>query len=235
MYTYETRVRYSEVDNRLILTPQALAKYLQDTCIFDAESGKINIEYLNRRKLAWVLSSWQIVVERMPRLNEKIKITTVPYAFKGFIGYRNFWIEDEQGVCIVKAATIWTLLNIEEVKPFMPDEEILAGYPLGEKLDMDYTPRKITLEGEGETGQSHTVYRTQIDTNHHLNNSEYINLAYAYLPENCTVKQIRAEYKKAAYLGEEITPVVYANQGKLQVQLGDAQGSPYAVVEFSYE
>ena len=131
MYIFETRIRYSEVDDQLTLTPPALAKYLQDTCIFDAESGDVNIDYLTKRNLAWVLSSWQIVVERMPRLNEKIKVYTVPYEFKGFIGYRNFWVEDEAGKCIVKAASIWTLLNTKELKPFKPDEEILAGYNLG--------------------------------------------------------------------------------------------------------
>lgn len=235
MYTFETKVRYSEVDDKLILTLPALAKYFQDTCIFDAESGRVNIEYLTGRNLAWMLSSWQIVIERLPKLNEGIKVYTVPYEFKGFIGYRNFWMEDEAGNCIVKAASIWTLINVEQRKPFRPDEEILSGYPLGEMLDMDYAPRRIMVEGEGKTGQEHIVYRAQIDSNHHLNNSEYINLAYTYLPENCKVSQIRAEYKKQAYLGEKMIPIIYSQQGKVQVQWNDVEANPYAMVEFTYE
>lgn len=235
MYTFETRVRYSEVNDKLFLTLPALAKYFQDTCIFDAESRTSNMDYLTARKLAWVLSSWQIVIERLPKLNEAIKIYTVPYEFKGFIGYRNFWMEDEAGNCIVKAASIWTLINFEQMRPYKPDEEILSSYPLGEKIDMEYAPRKITVEGDGEAGQEHIVYRAQIDSNHHLNNSEYINLAYAYLPENCKVSQIRVEYKKPAYLGEKIRPVIHSQQGKIQVQLNDVEAAPYAVVEFCYE
>ena len=76
MYVFETKVRYSETDDRLILTLPALAKYFQDTCIFEAEDGNINMEYLMGRKLAWVLGSWQIVMNRLPVLNEKIKNTT---------------------------------------------------------------------------------------------------------------------------------------------------------------
>lgn len=235
MYTFETKVRYSEVDDKLSLTLPALAKYFQDTCIFDSESGSVDMEYLTGRNLAWVLNSWQIVIERLPRLNETIKVYTVPYEFKGFIGYRNFWMEDETGNCIVKADSIWSLIDFVQMRPVRPDGEILAGYPLGEKLDMDYAPRRITVEGEAEEGQEHTVYRAQIDSNHHLNNSEYINLAYAYLPEGCQVKQIRAEYKKSAYLGEVISPVVFSQQGKVQVQLNDSSANPYAVVEFTYE
>ena len=235
MYTFETKVRYSEVDDKLTLTLSALAKYFQDTCIFDAENGSINIYYLTERKLAWVLSSWQIEIERLPILNESIRIYTVPYEFKGFIGYRNFWMEDEAGNCIVKAASIWTLINFEQMKPVRPDEEILAGYPLGEKLEMNYAPRRISVEGEGEKGQEHIVYRAQIDSNHHLNNSEYINLAYAYLPQHAKVTQMRVEYKTAAYLGDTIIPVIYKQNGKIQVQLNDMEMNSYAIVEFAYE
>lgn len=235
MYVFETKVRYSETDDRLILTLPALAKYFQDTCIFEAEDGNINMEYLMGRKLAWVLGSWQIVMNRLPVLNEKIKIYTVPYEFKGFIGYRNFWIEDEAGNCIVKAASIWTLVNIEKVKPFKPDQEILSGYSLGEKLEMEYASRKIMIEGEGERGKEHIVYKAQIDTNHHLNNSEYINLAYEYLPEGEKVSQLRVEYKKAAYLGETMIPVIYRQKQKIQVQINDVEMNPYAIVEFLYE
>ncbi len=235
MYTFETKVRYSEVDDNLMLTLPSLAKYFQDTCIFDAENSSVTMEYLTKRNLAWVLGSWQIVVERMPRLNEAIKVYTMPYEFKGFIGYRNFWVEDAAGNCIAKAASIWTLIDFKQMKPCKPDEEILAGYPLGEKLAMEYAPRKIAVEGDGKAEQAHTVYRAQIDTNHHLNNSEYINLAYAYLPEGVWVKQMRAEYKRQAYLGDKLFPVLHEQDGKLQVQLNDESGAAYAVVEFCYE
>ena len=101
---------------------------------------------------------------------------------------------------------------------------------------MEYTPRRITLEGNGTEVGEHLVSRAQIDSNHHLNNSEYINLAYAYLPENSRVRQIRAEYKRAAYLGDRMKSVVYEQEkGKLQVQLNDEEMNPYAVVELSYE
>lgn len=235
MYKFETKVRYSEVDDKLMLTLSALAKYFQDTCIFDSESGSIPIAYLTKRKLAWVLSSWQIEIDRLPDLNELIKVYTVPYEFRGFIGYRNFWMEDEAGNCIVKAASIWTLINFEQGKPCKPDEEILAGYPLGKKLEMNYAPRKILVEGEGKMGQEHVVYRAQIDSNHHLNNAEYIKLAYAYLPKEAKVTQMRVEYKTAAYLGDTIIPLIYEQDGKIQVKLNDTKMNPYAIVEFAYE
>ena len=58
MYTFETRVRYSEVDDKLMLTLPTLAKYFQDTCIFESENKEVvNMDYLAARKLVWVLSS----------------------------------------------------------------------------------------------------------------------------------------------------------------------------------
>ena len=235
MYTFETKVRYSEVDESLKLTLPALTKYFQDTCIFDSEKGEVNMEYLTNRNLSWVLSAWQITIERLPKMNEKISVYTVPYEFKGFIGYRNFEVKDGAGNSMVKADSVWTLIDTEKVKPFRPDEEILSGYDMGEKIDMEYTSRKIVIEGDAQKGNEHFVYKSQIDSNHHLNNSEYINLAYEYLPEQVRVTKMRVEYKTAAYLGDIIIPVIYKQEGKMQVQLNNTDMNPYAVVELAYE
>ena len=56
-------------------------------------------EYLEEKHLAWVLSFWQIVIERRPGQNEQVKTGTFPYEFKGFMGMRNFLMEDTEGIC----------------------------------------------------------------------------------------------------------------------------------------
>lgn len=235
MYSLKTKVRYSETNDRFYVTLPSLVRYFQDVSISESMEGTADLERLREQRLAWVLGSWQIVIDRLPKINETITVGTVPYDFKGFIGYRNFWVEDEAGVCIVKAASIWTLIDIDAAKPVRPSAELLAAYPLGEKLEMNYAPRKIAVEGNGEKGDEHIVYKAQIDSNYHLNNSEYISIAGACLPENCSVKEMRAEYKRPAHLKDKITPVIYSQEGKMQVQLNDTQMNPYAIVEFTYE
>lgn len=233
MYSYETRISFSETDSNLNLSLVGLVNYFQDAAIFEAENGTMNMETLGRKHLAWLLNSWQIVIERMPKLNEKVVVYTSPYSFRGFIGYRNFMMKTCEGEILAKAASVWTLVDIEQVKPVRPTEEILSGYEISEKIDMEYKPRKIKLLGEGEAKEPLSIYKMQIDSNHHVNNAEYVNMAMNFLDTQSQIGELRVEYKTAAYLGEKIYPSVYSAQDCVQVCLNNDKNEPYAVVEFS--
>ena len=244
MYSYDARIRYSETDADLKLSMVGLVKYFQDATIFDSESGKAGMTYLNPRNLVWVLSSWQIEINRMPNLNEVVTITTIPYEFKSFMGFRNFLMETADGETLAKATSLWTLINMQTGKPEKPDEFILSAYELGEKIEMNYKPRKIHVEGDAQVLDGFKVLPTQIDSNHHVNNAEYVNMAVACLPERKQIREMRVEYKTSAYLGDVIVPYIYEQntdaEQKMQIQLcGKNQEEAskmdtYAVIEFSY-
>ena len=74
MYTFESRIRYSETDSEGKLTMASLIDYFQDVTIFQSEDIGKGVDYLKEQHLVWVLSAWQIVVERYPKLCEKVTI-----------------------------------------------------------------------------------------------------------------------------------------------------------------
>ena len=117
MYTYEMNAGYSVMDESLCMTVPAILDCFQDAAIFESENGRINVEYLYSRHIAWILSSWQIVIDRRPRLNERIKIATAPYDFTNYVGFRNFSVWGEDGALIVRAASVWTLIDTEKLCP----------------------------------------------------------------------------------------------------------------------
>ena len=231
MYTYEMKVGYSKTGPDLKMTISAILDSFQDAATYEAQNGKNTMEFFSDNNLVWVLSAWQISIKRRPEINEAIKITTFPYDFKGFLGYRNFYISTLDDEVIVKGNSIWTLINTEKMRPQKPTEEILAEYELLEKLDMDYAPRKIELIGEGVGHENFKVYKHQIDSNYHMNNVEYVKLAMEFVPDDKDVNEIRVEYKNSAYAGDTITPAVYSEAGKIQVKLSNADELIYAVIE----
>ena len=89
MYSFQSRVRYSETDGRELLTLSAITDYFQDCGTFQSEELGLGVKYLQRSHMAWMLSAWQIVVEEYPKLGDGITVGTFPYGFKGFMGYRN--------------------------------------------------------------------------------------------------------------------------------------------------
>ena len=95
MYTFQSRVRYSELDPERKLSIASIVDYFQDCSTFHSEQLGVGLDYLEERDMLWVMSYWQIVIDRYPKLCDNITIGTFPYEFKGFMGYRNFFIKDE--------------------------------------------------------------------------------------------------------------------------------------------
>lgn len=234
MYQFDSRVRYSEVNSEKELTLPALLDYLQDCCTFQSEQLSIGVDYLAREQVAWVLSSWEIEILRSPEFGERIRVKTWPYYFKGFYGYRNFLIEDANGEALAKANSVWVFMDTCRMRPARIPETITKIYDkeLGEPLAGTWSERKIAVPEGGEEREPVQVARFHIDTNHHMNNGKYIQVAEEYLPAGYQVVGLRAEYKKAAVLGDMLYPVVIREDGRITVLLADEQKNPYAILQF---
>lgn len=232
MYTFESRIRYSETDSEGRLTLGALLNYFQDCSTFHSEDLGLGLAYLKERHMVWVLSSWQIVVERYPDLCERVETGTFPYEFKSFLGSRNFFLRTSEGEVLAKANSLWSLLDTETGKPVRPSEEMLDGYRLEQRLDMDYAPRRISLPEQMEEREPLIVKKHHLDTNNHVNNGQYICMAMEYLPQGFRVRQMRAEYKMQAYLDTALYPFVAEARGGFLVSLRNGQGEVYVNAEF---
>ncbi len=233
MYTFDSRIRYSETDSEGNLTLAALINYFQDCSTFQSEDVGLGLNYLREKKLVWVLAFWQIAVERYPALGERVTVGTQPYDLKGPFGYRNFWMEDGQGSYTAKGNSLWMLLNTETGRPVNVTEELARGYQIGEKLPMEYAPRKIAIPQGGVSRPPLTVKKHHLDTNRHVNNQQFVGMAMDFLPEGYAVGQLRAEYKRQAFLDEILYPYVAEEQNRVVISLADQAGAPYAVVEFT--
>jgi len=232
MYTFNSRIRYSETDCDGKLTMASLLNYFQDCSTFQSEDLGLGIEPLKKQNLVWVLSSWQIVVERYPRLGEEVVIGTLPYEFKAFLGSRNFVMQTPEGERLAVANSLWSLLNSQTGKPATPTKEILEGFRLEERLSMEYAPRKIKILRGGSPAEPIVVKKHHLDTNHHVNNGQYVDIATEFLPVDFSIGQLRAEYKMQAHLDDIFYPYVVSGEDKCIVSLADEEGKPYACVEF---
>ena len=156
MYTFQSRIRFSECDQNARLTPEALLNYFQDCSTFQSEDGQIGVDYLKEHHTAWVVSFWQIVMEKMPKLGENVTIATLPYELAGAIGKRNYYMEDEKKNRLAVANSIWCYLDLEKGFPIRVPEEMYGVYQLDTPLDMDRCPRKLKFPGTVKMGMTET-------------------------------------------------------------------------------
>ncbi|MCR4866133.1 MAG: acyl-[acyl-carrier-protein] thioesterase [Lachnospiraceae bacterium] len=237
MYEYKIRIGFSDCDINKTFTLTSLIDAFQDCSTFQSEDLGVGFDVLTQHNVVWVINYWELNIYRLPKLCEYVTVGTYPYAFKGCFGFRNFYMKDDKNEYIVKANSMWTLVDTLSSRPSKAPQFISQAYELEEKLDMTYNPRKVLIP---ETDDVLTLEKDPIhiqlhhlDSNHHVNNGQYVKLAMSALGEEENISSLRIDYRKQAHLGDTIYPVVYKTDNKSIVALYDENKSAFSVAEFA--
>lgn len=235
MYKISGRVRYSEIDHKGTLGIPAMINYFQDTTTFQSEDIGLGVEAMKAQNRAWILSYWQIEMKKdLPGLGDPITTGTYSSGTEKFFGYRDFVLLDGQEDLIARAHSVWINMDLAKGRPLRIKPEDMEGYDIGEPFpDMDTSSRKISMPEVCEEREPIRVMRSHIDTNEHVNNCQYVQMALEVLPEDLDVQQIRVEYRKSAVLGDVIYPKVAVEEGRTVALLCEEDGNPYVLVELS--
>ncbi len=232
MYSFTSRVRFSEADRTQKMTLHSILNYFQDCSIFHSSHTHMTIDELTEHGYAWVLASWQVIINRYPRLGETIKVSTWAYGFKGFYGYRNFTLEDEAGNICAYANTIWTFLDLHAMHPAKIPVEVQNAYEFFPQYPMENAPRKISVPKDMIASEPLKVINSQIDVYQHMNNAMYVQLAQELLPEGFDILQMRAEYINAAVSGDTMYPCLAEEENRFIVAFRDENRKAFATIEF---
>lgn len=225
------RVRFSEIDHTRKITVPSIINYFQDCSTFQSEDIGVGLDVLSKKKKAWILTYWQIVIDHYPKMNDKIQVSTWASKFKGMLAERNFCMTDENGEKAAYAQSVWVYMDVEKGRPVRPDQEELDAYGQCEPLEMDYESRKIALPEGCMSLEPFPVRRYHIDTNEHVNNCQYVQFAMELLPKDQVIHQVRVGYKKSAVLGDVIYPKYAKETDRTVIELCDENGVSYATVE----
>ena len=121
MYTFDSRVRYSETDENGNLSLESLIDYMQDCTNFQSEDLGVGLEYHRQKNIMWVLNFWQIVIDEYPAMGENITVGTQAFGFEKMFGHRNFLVthqgEPEHRIAI--ANSLWVLMDLKKGRPMI--------------------------------------------------------------------------------------------------------------------
>lgn len=160
---------------------------------------------MKEKGMAWVLSTLDIEVERLPRYLENIRIRTWHKGSKGVLWLRDFRIYDANATEICRARTSWALVDIDKRRVLRP-----SAFPFEvaeNKLDsVGDTPAKVSSPEEVFSIYEAKVRYSGLDPNGHLNNSKYADLCFDALEErelqDMKLKNFRITYHNEALMGE---------------------------------
>ncbi len=232
MFTIEEKIRFSEASCTGKLDMYGIVNFFQDCCTLHSDSIGYNVERHWKEGTAWILNSWQIQAERYPKGHEEIVVSTWATRFEKFIGVRNFTMKTKDGELLAYANSIWSFMDMKKMRPTRPSAEMIQAYGIEEPLEMEYAPRKIKTPEDWEELEPFPVRRSFIDTNGHMNNGKYVEAALEYVTDPEKIRQMRVEFKLSAMQGDVIYPKTAWKDEQFYVNLCNAGGKTYAVVEF---
>ena len=234
MYSFDSRVRYSDGDDKCDLSILVLMDYLQDCACFQIQDFGRGVETLSEEGLAWIVGIWEIEIERLPRYCEDIRISTWNYETKRLQAMRCVTISDKAGNQLVRADSQWFIYDADKGRVVRIPESELVHYTGEPRLDMPPLPRRLTTEGDFREAPAVTVSEQHLDTNHHMNNAQYVLIAQeslAALGLTLDLYRITVQYRKMAWLGDTIQPRVYECDRGYVVDLVSDEGETYACVK----
>lgn len=232
MYSFPSRVRYSECDERGDLSLVGLVNYLQDCSIFHTESIGLGIDFMASRHFAWLIAAWQIQIGRLPRFNEEIVVGTWCYHMTRTMAQRNFSVCTPDGTPYVQADSLWLTFDTEQSRPVRIPKSEYAYLTDEPRIDMPATERKIVADGPYTRAESFVVTTQHLDTNHHVNNAQYIHIASEAVGKPLDPRRICVQYRTQARLGDVIEPRIHGGGGTWTVDLSSPEGKTYAMVRF---
>lgn len=209
-YTKEYEVRYYEIDSKKRLLKSSLMNYFTDIATIHSIERGVGIDYLEKKRLGWVINKYDIELFQEGYYLDKIKVSTEAYGFRKYFAYRTFKAEGEKDNEIARGNALFMLIDMEKRKMTRIGEEIINAYG----IPPEETNRQVNFEKIKEIETVHNeiefqVRYTDIDTNGHVNNVKYLDWLIEAIPPEIinekSLRRIKMDYIKECLYGETIT------------------------------
>lgn len=236
MYEYEGPVRYSECDETGRLTIVSMVNYLQDASMLQADELGIGLQWLRDERIGWILGAWEMRVGELPRCGERIRVRTWCHEMSRTHALRCFQMLREDGTEVVGAESQWFVFDGATGRVSRIPESQRAYLEDRPRLDLPPLERKLRCEGEGTPCEPLVVREQSLDTNGHVNNAQYIlfaQQAIESLGREVPHGRIAVQYRRMAWLGETLVPVVHPADGGWTVCLRGDDREARAIVRLT--
>lgn len=208
-------INYYDVDYKKRALISSILNFFSDVALYQSEVLNIGFDYLQQNNLMWVISKYNININRHPMYGETITIKTKPLAFRKFYAFRTFEVLDSNNESIITADSLWMLLDSNKRKPVTINEYLTNTYRVANSLKnsikFDKIPDITTVDCE----KKFNVRYSDIDTNQHVNNVKYYSWAIESVPTdivlNYTLCNVKIFYKKETTYGEVIKVLTEIN------------------------
>lgn len=206
-FSRDYTIRSYECDRNNQLRIVTLMNIFQDMAYAQVTQMGFGLRFCLKNKVTWVGTNYAIEIDRLPKMDENIRIDTWPSGEKKLSMTRDFEVFGGDGKSIIRASSQWVMVDFIKHRPVVLKER-LPEYDLVENraLQTDF-PKIRDLERVDYQAKFRVRY-DDIDLNRHVNNGVYVLWACEAVDSGFRIKHtpryIEIAYKKEGYLGEKI-------------------------------
>lgn len=206
-YEHDFVIDYVDVDTHAVLSDWGFFKYLQEIACLHADQVGFGLNDIPKTGLAWILLDWKLQILRRPVWKDVIHIRTWATKMELATCYRDFEILDASGNRLAIATSKWVLYHLGQQKITRITPEMEAAFQPAPSSLFNMEISKLKEPASYSSSFEYTILRKDIDSNHHVNNLNYILLARESLPKeifDLSFSEIDVMYKKQCLLGDVI-------------------------------
>ncbi len=167
-------------DDRLRLS--AVLRYQQEAAECQLAPGGLGWQALAEKGLAFVASRWRTQIARMPRMGERVLLTTWHRERKGPRFLRCYEWRDETGALLLQGVMQFALVSTADHRLLRGEEFDAFGLPAQPEREVLCPDPARWRQPAMEPAGSFTVRWSDTDRNGHMNNTRYGDLLCDTLP-----------------------------------------------------
>lgn len=216
-YTRSVCVASYEVGSQSVLKLSVLLRICQETSEQQMDSLGLSYEKMSADGIVFLIITNRAKIKRMPRHNETLTIQTHPRGTLGAQFYRDFKIFCD-GELIVDVMQSSIAADVNTHKVLRPKQFLQYGIFTDEKMSPEEKITRTAMPDDMPLIGKRPVQFSDLDYNHHLNNTIYGDIITDFLPGGASGKnytKVQIDYVTESVLGDVLS--IYAREENNQV------------------
>jgi len=205
--SFELKFEHMNMDNCLSLP--ILFDMMQAVAWEHADVNGKGTALLEENK-CWILSRIHLKINKLPTIDETIRITTWLKSFTGILVNRDFIGYNEKDEPVFWCTSVWVLIDLKRRRPIR-----LQGITEGVTfIDNDALPamiKKMALPVNDHVFETFKVRYSDLDRNQHLNNRNYVKWIIDCHPTNLVkenqIEELQIQFQSESNWGDQVNIV----------------------------
>ncbi len=231
------KVKFHDTNSNEILSPSHVLKFMQETGMLHMLGCRPSYEDLLNENKALILSSIRVNLYSPIYAYDEITVKTWACGSRGFTTTRSFEIYKGEEL-MAESNSIWALVSVSDKKLIRVSEVDFSNFEPEEPLVLD-SPAKVRIPNELKLSLvgEYTVRYSDIDLNGHMNNTNYPDMFFNFLPkpEAKLVKSYAISYVNEAKKDDNLKFYIAKSDGKYYMRSVHEDGRTNAEAEFITE